>query len=130
MKFASAARKLSRIWFSDEEFDAVSKQMENYILRGGVYGSDGNRIAVQQQKQGGKFKYLLSKIFLPYEEIKFHYPILEKHRWLTPFMEIRRWCKLIFCGHMKRSIKELSYNQSISSAEEKATKEFLFNIGL
>ena len=32
-----------------EEYDTVSKQMDNYILRGGVYGNDENRIIVQQQ---------------------------------------------------------------------------------
>ena len=87
--------------------------MEDYILRGGVYGNNENRISVQQQKKGGQIRYALTKIFLPYSEIKFHYPILQKHKWLTLFMEVRRWFKLIFCGHAKRTLNELKFNQTI-----------------
>lgn len=130
LKFAEAARKLSRIWFENEEYDYISQQMEDYILRGGVYGTSENRITVQQQKKGGRIKYALSKIFIPYDVIKFHYPILQKHKWLTPFMEVRRWFKLIFCGHAKRTLNELKYNQTISADKAGATKIFLENIGL
>ena len=130
LKFAETARKLSRVWFENKDFDSVCKQMDNYILRGGVYGNDENRIVVQQQKNGGRLKYALSKIFIRYDEIKFHYPILQKYRWLTPIMEVRRWFKLIFCGHLKHSAKELQYNSNITDTEAKKVQEFLKSIGL
>ena len=130
LTFANVARRLSRIWFGGEEHDPVTQQMENYILRGGVYGNGENRVAVQQRKKGGAVKYALSKFFLPYETLKFHYPILERYRWLMPIMQVRRWGKLIFCGHLRRSVKELRYNSSVSDAEAEKTKVFLENIGL
>ncbi|PWM68612.1 MAG: hypothetical protein DBX61_03170 [Clostridiales bacterium] len=130
LKFANAVRKLSRVWFFGEEYDTVSKHMEEYILHGGVYGNNENRITIQQQKKGGKIKYALSKIVIPYDTIKFHYPILQKHRWLTPFMQIRRWFKLIFCGHAKRSMRELTYNSNISQSQADEMKIFLEEIGL
>jgi hypothetical protein len=130
LKFAQTVRKLSRAWLDGEELDPISLQMEDYILRGGVYGTDKNRITVQQQKKGGRLKYALSRIFLPYEVIKFHYPILEKHRFLTPFMEVRRWFKLLFRGKAKKSFDELKYNSSISNEKAADTQNFLKNIGL
>ena len=130
LRFASVARKLALVWLDGEEYDPISEQMENYILRGGVYGSSENRITVQQQKKGGRIKYVLSKVFLPYSEIKFHYPILQKHRWLTPIMQIRRWGKLIFCGHLKRTAREIRYNSSISDTEAEKMQGFLSDIGL
>ncbi len=129
-RFAEVARKLSRVWLCDEAYDPLSEQMESYILRGGVYGTTENRVVVHQQRKGGKFKYVLSKIFLPYDTIKFQYPVLQKHRWLTPFMQVRRWCKLIFCGHSKRVMRELKYNRDVSNEEAERTREFLQNIGL
>ena len=75
-------------------------------------------------------KYALSKIVIPYDELKFHYPILQKHRWLTPIMQIRRWFKLIFCGHARRSMRELSYNRNISKSQADEMKTFLDEIGL
>ena len=130
LKFAQEARKLSKIWVENEDHDPISLQMENYILSGGIYGNMENRVIVQQQKKGGRFKYAMSKIFIPYDVIKFHYPVLQKHRWLTPFMELRRWCKLIFCGHLKRTTRELRYNSGVSNAEAVNIQKFLNDIGL
>ena len=128
--FAKQAELLSEIWFGNAEYTEVTRQMEEYILRGGVYGTNTNRIAVQQQKQGGKLKYTISKIFIPYDEITFHYPILQKHRWLTPIMEVRRWEKLVFCGHLKRTVKELKYNSAISEDAAAETRALLKGLGL
>lgn len=129
-RFAECLEKLVRAWFGGGEHTAVTRQMENYILRGGVYGNVENMVAVQQQKRGGRVRYALSRIFLPYEKLKYSYPVLEKHRWLTPIMEVRRWCRLIFCGHVKRSIDELKLNGNISKQEAEATRMFLSEIGL
>lgn len=130
LKFADAARKLSNVWFDKAEHDNITKQTEEYILRGGVYGNSENRVTLQQQKQGGRIKYALSKIFIPYDVIRFHYPILQKHKWLTPVMEVRRWGKLIFCGHLKRTVNEMRYNNSISKDKAQSAKEFLNSLGL
>ena len=130
LKFADAVRKLSKIWFSNERLDCISEQMQDYILMGGGYGNIENHIAVQQRKRGGRIKYALSKIFLPYNIIKFQYPILLKHKWLTPFMEIRRWFKLIFGGEVVRVVKELKYNNGVSKEKADTVQNFLDKIGL
>lgn len=130
LKFAKSVQKMSRIWFANEKMDFISQQMQNYILYGGVYGNDANRIVIQQQKQGGRFRYILSKIFLPYEILKFHYPILQKYTWLTPVMEVRRWGKLLFEGNAGRALEELKYNKNISKKRAKNAEKFLEEIGL
>ncbi len=130
LKFADAARNLAQIWFGNNEMDSISKSLETYIFAGGVYGSAENRITVQQQKKGGRTKYVFSKVFLPYNELKFQYPILQKHCWLTPFIEVYRWFKLIFGGKSKRTMKELKYTQNISSDKDDEIKNFLLSIGL
>lgn len=128
--FAKQAELLSEVWFGNAEHTEITRQMETYILRGGVYGTNTNRVAVQQQKKGGKLKYALSKIFIPYDVIKFHYPILQKHKWLTPIMEVRRWGKLIFGGHLKRTVNELKYNGSLSENSAAEARTLLKNVGL
>lgn len=130
LQFSQTASRLSAVWFDNVPSDSVCKKMQSYILSGGVYGTNENRIKVQQQKKGGKIQYALSKIVIPYDTIKFHYPILQKHRWLIPFMQVRRWFKLIFCGHAKRSMRELSYNSNISQSQADEMKIFLEEIGL
>ena len=114
-KFADAARTLSRVWMEGEAPDAISDEMESYLLCGGIYGTMENRVAIQQTKKGGKLRYAFSRIWLPYDIIKFHYPILQKKRWLLPLMQVRRWGKLIFRGGLKRSANELHTTATISS---------------
>jgi hypothetical protein len=130
LKFADGARKLSRIWFGGEEYDLLSTQMEAYILRGGIYGTEENRVTIRQQQMGGRFKYALSRIFIPYNVIKFHYPILQKHPYLLPVMEVRRWFKLLFCGHAERTMRELQYNSKITDENALAMQRFLEELGL
>ncbi len=128
--FAAAARRLSRVWLAAAVPDDTAAALEWYILRGGMYGSSENRIVVQQQKQGGSLRYAWAKIFLPYAVLQYQYPIIQKHRWLTPFMEVRRWCKLVFCGHARRTVNELRYNSAVSADEAAQAQAFLHKLGL
>ncbi len=130
LKFYKTASRLASAWLDNNTLDPLCRKLQNYILSGGVYGTNENLILVQQQKKGGKFRYALSKIIIPYDTIKFHYPILQKHRWLTPIMQVRRWFKLIFCGHAKRSMRELSYNSKVTKSQAEEMKTFLDEIGL
>lgn len=130
LKFVQTAQILSNFWLQNAEMDSTVKQLEEYVLSGGVYGTDKNRIIIQQQKHGGRIKYIISKIFLPYEQLKFQYPILNKYRWLTPIVEIVRWLGLIFGGKAKQNMKELKSTRNVSVKENSNPEDFLKNIGL
>lgn len=130
LQFANSSRKLSQVWVEGYPIDKISEKMQNYIIRGGVYGTSENRITVQQLKKGGKLRYALSRIIIPYEDIKYYYPILQKHKWLTPVMQIRRWFNLAFFGGVKRSVRELSCNSNIPKSQVDEMKVFLVEIGL
>ena len=128
--FEAAAVRLCECWFGHGEMDELSRQMDNYLFYGGVYGRFDNQVAVNQIREGGKFKYALSKIFLPYDVIKFYYPRLQKHRWLTPLYQVRRWFKLLFCGGAGRSVRTLKRNSNITSAEAAKTEKMLSALGI
>ncbi len=128
--FEKNAVLLAEIWLGGKVHTSVTQKMEEYILNGGVYGSTENLITVQQNKKGGRLQYALSKFFIPYDTIKYHYPILEKHPFLTPVMEVRRWFKLVFCGHLKRTVRELKYNSNVSSDTVNEVKNLFEDIGL
>lgn len=128
--FANAMCKLSRIWLDGEAYDDFSRELEKYIIDGGVYGSLENKVAVHQIKKGSKLRYALSKIFLKYEQLRFHYPVLNKHKWLFPFCQVRRWFKLLFRGGVRRSIHELELNKNMSSERSAKTAEMLTKLEL
>lgn len=128
--FACAAFRLAGVWFSGNPSDELCGQMQDFILRGGVYGSLENKVSVQQTRKGGKLKYLLSRIFGSYEMMKHRYPILVKHRWLMPFCQVHRWCCRLVKGDFDRAAHELSANQKMTKRQVKETAEFLEKLGL
>lgn len=130
LKFSDNARKLANVWFADVEYDKVTSRMEEYVLKGGVYGTLENRVVAQQAKKGGKFRYAMSRIFLPYENLKYSYPIIRKHRWLTPFYEVVRWFRILFKGSAKKSVQEFSANAAVSDETRERTAELLNELGL
>lgn len=55
-----------------------------FILRGGVYGSLENRMALQRTRGKVGFRYLLRRIFPPFSAMKIKYPLLDRLPILTP----------------------------------------------
>lgn len=130
LKFAECIRKLAEVWFSGEEYDEVSKQLEEYIVIGGVYGNLQNTIMLSRTKRKGRIGFIFSKIFLSKRNIKMAYPILEKCIWLLPFCHVHRWVKYIFKGGTKRSANEMKINNSITNKQIDDAEQLLKNIGL
>jgi len=129
-KFAEKAEKLSLVWFENKEYDATTQEMENYILQGGVYGTLEQHLAMSQNKKGGKFKHLMSRIFLSYKDMSIYYPSLKKCPILFPFYQVRRWCRILFCGGRKAAMNEIKLNQSISEEKKHTAKRLIEELGL
>ncbi len=130
LKFADVARRLSKGWLENIPLDEVALKMQNFILSGGVYGSSKNRVALQQTKKGGKIGYVFSRIFIPYDKLRRYYPILEKYRWLTPFMQVRRWGMLFKPSVARMAKSELSANKNIDKSSAEEMNVFLNEVGL
>lgn len=130
LQFANVSRKLSAVWFGNEKADELSLQMQSFILRGGLYGSSNNRVALLQKKKGGQLGYMLSRVFIPYAKLKRYYPILEKHAYLAPIMQVRRWFMLLNPDVAKMAKKEIKTNITIEKSQTDELNTFLNNIGL
>ncbi len=129
-EFSNVAESLTNVWFNNAEPTEITLQLQDYILHGGVAGTNENYILIKQQELGGKFKYIFYKIFFPYNELKMLYPILRKHKWLTPIMEVRRWFRHIFYLRFKNAANELKFNDSVSESTSENMKTMLDRLGL
>lgn len=129
-RFYEKIKNLSAIWLDGDSYTDIARKMEEYIFLGGVYGSLQNKVLVQQQKKNGKFAYIIHRIFLPYRQLKFFYPIIIKHPWLTPAAQVHRWLRILFGGSIRYSIRELSLNTSYSKSQADDMRIFLKEIGL
>ena len=130
LTFAREAEYLSKVWFENEPRTPLIEQMEEYLLGAGVYGNLSNRVVANQVKRGGKIKYALSKIWLPYENLKYYYPGVRKRKWFVPFYQVRRWCRVLFGKGRKHAIKELKVNSSVSDEKKNEIKELFKRLDL
>ena len=128
--FYNHAMELMNVWFEGKPHNDVTQEMENYILQGGVYGTLEQQLAMSRNKKGGKFRFLLSKIFLSYEQMKVYYPSVKKCPILFPFFQVRRWCRILFCGGRKVAMKEIKVNQNLSEEKNQIAKKMIDELGL
>lgn len=129
LDFANSSRRLSKVWFNCQEADEFSMQIEEFILHGGVYGSTDNRVILQQKKNGGQLGYFLSRLFVPYTKLKRYYPVLVKHRWLMPVMQIRRWFMILKPDVARMAKNEIIVNSAIDKTKADEMNIFMKNIG-
>lgn len=129
-KFLDAAQLLCQSWFGGAEHSELTKKMEGYIFNGGVYGTAKNAAVVEQAKGGGKFKRIMTLIFMPYETLKTIYPSLENRRFLTPIYQVRRWFRILFGGRLGKAVKTIKTNAMVSEEARKEATELFTELGL
>ena len=119
LKFAKASEEVAEYWFSNAPADDMTLAISKYILKASLYGDNENRAALGQARMGGKVKYLLlRRVFMPYDYLKAEYPILKKHKWLTPVYQVVRWLRMLFSGRLGTTLRELKANAVLKETQE------------
>ncbi|MBR2019311.1 MAG: nucleotidyltransferase family protein [Clostridia bacterium] len=129
-QFNDLAKALADVWFSNERGNELTKAMSAYIITGGIYGNRENSVAVKRSKEGRFWRYVMSRLFLPYDTLSRQYPILQRKKWLLPFMQVCRWFRLFRKESMKRTVRELKTNRNMSKEKILSTTDLLRNLGL
>lgn len=128
--FYEQVKTLAQVWFAEEPHSETTRRMEQYILCGGVYGTMENAVTVKHLQQGGQKQFLLFRIFMPYRQLAVQFPVLEKHKWLYPFMTVRRWLRLLSPARRKRAQHELKQSTTLSEEKKSAVASLLSELGL
>ncbi len=128
--FAAEMSRIANMCFTDHGQDDFSQLVLYYIFGGGVFGTKQNSVAMEKAKAKNKAGYLLRKVFAPYQDMLFTYPILKKAPYLLPFCWIARWIGAMFGGKSKRIASEMVYANSISDEKIQEVKEICLRLGL
>lgn len=128
--FADAAETLTGVWFCGTPADETSLKLADYILRGGSYGTVENYVTVHRAQQGTRWGYVWSRVWLRYDVIKFYYPVLQKHAWLTPLYQVVRWFNVAFGGRAASAAYELKRNAALSDDTVQSTQTLLQDLNL
>lgn len=123
--FYRAAMQCVAVWFGDGESTEIVELMESFILKGGLFGTRENRLNIDQTRSGGKIKFFFSRIFLPYEKLKYKYPVLQKCKILLPVMWLVRIVSFISPQKRRRAHEEMEIQRNISENAERKTDKML-----
>lgn len=118
-KFAQACEKIVDAWFCEGESGEELRDVETYVISGGIYGTMKNYSMVHAARAGGKYRFYLSRIWAPYDDLVYTYPALREKRWLVPVYQIKRWFRLVFRGGIKKSTKARGFNADTKEQEKK-----------
>ena len=129
-KLEEGAKDLAYVWFGGQEHTPLTKMLEEYILTGGVYGSTQNIVAAQAAKKGRGLKYILSRIWFPYDLLKLRYPRVEKCKLLIPYYQVCRWINFLFRGKKKTALAEAKESYKLSDEKANSIQTMLQELGL
>lgn len=130
-QFADVANRLSKAMAGEAEYDQYTLAMQEYIFRGGVYGSKENLVLSRQTKQGGKGKYIWRRIFPPYKTLATQYPFLQKCPISYPFYILRRWVLLLFSKKARsKSKQELKIIKNLEKNKQITQEELFKQLGI
>ena len=127
---ASNIENLSKAWFGNGEENDVTSRLSEYILTGGIYGTFETKIKAQQSKKSSKFSYLLSRIFLPYSQLKFKYPKLEKCPILYPYYIVKRWFSLLNKNKRELAVREYTNVTKTENSSQEEVKKLLDDLNI
>lgn len=106
LAFEKKMRALSEYWFGNGDVEGLDF-VERYILTGGAYGNVHLGREVRKTR-GGRFRFFLSRVFIPYGPMSRRYKVLKKHPYLLPVFEVWRWIEALFTDrkHFAEEFKE------------------------
>ncbi len=114
-EFEAANRSLAQHLFSGEELTNPDREMLDYILSSGVYGTWDHRVQNRLSKFGhGKIHYVLKRFSEPldrksqiYQELSNKFPLFYKYKVLLPCLMVYRVFLRMKEGKLKRELESI-----------------------
>ena len=96
--------KLADVWFGSGEYTDKLREMAEYVIRGGTYGTFENQMEQGIKKQG-KLKFILSRIFPSVNYAREQFPVLRRMPFLLPVFWVVRWFKFFTVNRKENAAK-------------------------
>lgn len=129
-KFYNACRTLSAVWMENKEHTEKTRIMEEYILKGGVYGSERNAAHIHAATGVGTRDTLLGIMFLPRANLEVLYPKLKRYPYLLPYYQVKRWFGIFNKKRRSTVIRLTSARSGVDAEYVKSAKKMLDEVGL
>ena len=133
-EFFTCIKDLSETWLDRENFGDFQLKLTDFIFEGDRAGNEVNAASVSLDEKkpllGQKISLLLSKIFLPYRDLKKIYPALEKIPFMLPFFWIMRITGIIFRPEHRAFKRAENILSKTNKNSVEKTKEIFKHLGI
>jgi hypothetical protein len=123
-EFEETNRCLALHLFDNESLSQTEREMLEYMLSSCVYGTVDHQIKSYIKKTGGhingRMGYILTRLFIPMNDLKAYHPFVYKHKILLPFLSVYRIIRVLLFDREQVKKEWLSLNHL--SPEKKKKK--------
>ena len=127
--FNETFTKLTKFWFMNGEVDETIKEMSDYVILSGAYGTDINFFVNSVLRiSDNKKSYFLERLFPDRETLSYRYPVLKKHKALLPVFWGVRIVSTVF--DLDRIKSEATGVANVEADVKEKQDSFLKNVGL
>lgn len=112
----------------NKNYDDNDKDIEDFIFNYIKDSGNNNRVLINSYGKS-KLKYLLSRVFIPFDLISEEYPILHKYKILLPIYYVKRVIRIATGKRSKYAYNELKNNKQSSKEQISKMHEFVSKIG-
>lgn len=129
-KFAQAVNSLVEVWFEGETHNELTREVEAYVIAGGMYGTSETSIIAKKTQTPKKGMFLLRRLFMPYKKLRLLYPRLKKMPVLYPYYTVVRWCSVLNEDVFNRVTNEVKLNNEIEQKQVDELKNLFDKLGI
>ena len=129
-KFYNIICEETEVLFDNKEPTDMTMAIEKHIFLGGIAGGKDSADIISIIMGGGKWKYFINSLFIPFREMKWHYPILRKYPVLLPFYYCKRLIVKTVGSERRRAKSLINTNIKMRDAGEDDIINLLEKMGL
>lgn len=133
-QFFTCITDLAETWFGTQCFDDFKLKLTDFIFEGERFGNEVNAASgnLNDKKPllGQKISLLVSKIFLPYRDLKKIYPALGKAPFMLPFFWAMRITGIIFRPEHRAFKRAGNILSKTNKKSIEKTKDIFDHLGL
>jgi len=127
--FYDGVMALADVWFADVPHSKETLLLEQFILTGGVFGTQKNAAQVSAGQGDTKLRSFLKVMFLPRKDLQVLYPALEQKPGLYPYYQLKRWCG-IFSKERRTSLqKRTNARDAVTQEQQTEVTHMLRSLG-
>ena len=124
--FAGQCRKLIGVWMEARAHDEDTERFERYLFE----EEEGKKMALKTARHRSRAGTALSMLVPSFDYMKNKSSVTRKHPWLTPFLYIRRWCKLFSPEKLKSTIRSLRTMAHLKKDQQNEARLLMQRLGL